>query len=130
MLSPFCLDSFETFAAILSTPTLSTDGDSLYFAGASNAIFAMSSESGRTSWTTDTQSVVLNRPKVFQGEDEDRIYVIESMDGLVRQLDADSGDSIWQFNCASITGLPTCQDSVEAEFRYGQVSNVFTGKLF
>lgn len=43
---------------------------------------------------------------------------IQHLTGRVRQHDALSGNRNWVFDCVTLTGIASCQDSVEAEFRY------------
>lgn len=106
--------------AFLSTPVISSDGSLVYMAGASRNVHCFQSDNGREFWTTETESVVLNQPQFFVSDTtgESAVYVIESMDGRVRLLDAEQGDELWSFNCVDVTGIPSCQNAVEAEFRY------------
>lgn len=112
----FCLVFQPT--AFLTTPEISLDGSLLYLAGASRDVYCLQSANGRQFWTASAESAILNQPALFTTEDgESVVYFIESMDGRVRQFDAVNGDENWQFNCVDVTGIASCQNSVEAEFR-------------
>lgn len=88
--------------------------------GAARDVYSIRSQDGRVSWTIDVESAVVNRPAYFTSDTgtANILYLIESMDGRVRQIDTDSGNENWQFSCVDVTGLDSCQNSVEAEFRY------------
>ncbi len=114
--------------ALSITPEISPDGSQLYIAGASNDFYCMGSDNGRLLWSTSIDSAILNRPTVFSNTNvANVIYFIESMDGRVRQFDIDTASENWQFSCVDVTGLDSCQNSVEAEFRY--VSIVLCGTV-
>lgn len=63
--------------------------------------------------------MILTEPKVFQTDGESVVYVIETLDGRVRQHDiGNRGARNWEYNsCTDIAGVASCQESVEAEFR-------------
>jgi outer membrane protein assembly factor BamB len=108
-----------TKTAFLTTPEISPDGSLLYLAGASRNLHCLQTDNGRESWTVPVESAILNRPTLFTSEEgEDVIYIIESMDGRVRQFNSGNGGENWQFNCEDATGIESCQNAVEAEFRY------------
>jgi hypothetical protein len=105
-------------SALLSTPAITSDESLLFFPGASNNLFAVQGDGGREAWSDSEGSAILTQPKVFEGASSSVLYVIESMDGTVRQHATADGARNWEFNCADLTGVDSCQDGVEAEFRY------------
>ena len=110
--------------AFVVTPAISQDGSELYLPGVSSTFYCFQSNSGKVLWTTDVESVVLSRPVAFSsGNDASVLYFIESADGRVRQFSTLDATDNWQFNCSSASGVSSCQDSVEADFRY--VSNLW-----
>mgnify|MGYP002177331239 CR=1 FL=1 len=106
------------FSALLSTPASTSDASLLFFPGASNNLFAVQGDGGREAWSDSEGSAILTQPKVFEGASSSVLYVIESMDGTVRQHATADGARNWEFNCVDLTGIDSCQDGVEAEFRY------------
>ena len=105
--------------AFVVTPEISMDGSELYLPGTSNTLYCLQSSSGQILWSTTVESLVLSRPVAFSSSnDASVLYFIESADGRVRQLSTSDSTENWQFNCASASGVSSCQDSVEADFRY------------
>ena len=102
----------------MSAAVVSSDESSLFFAGASYDLFCIEADSGREIWTDFTaRSVHLMEPKLSEIEGSSVVYIIEQLNGNVRQHDTKSGDRNWEFGCADVTGITSCQDAVEAEFR-------------
>ena len=104
--------------AILSASVVSKDESLLYFAGASYDLFCVDATNGREVWTDFTaRSVHVMEPKLSEIDGSSVVYIIELLNGNVRQHDATTGTRNWQFSCADLTGIDSCQDAVEAEFR-------------
>ena len=79
----------------------------------------MQANNGMEVWSASVKSIIMNQPSLFTSAGGDSVvYIIESMDGRVRQFNAASGTDNWQFNCVDVSGIDSCQDAVEAEFRY------------
>jgi len=113
----------KLFTALLVPPVLSSDGTVLYQVGASTELYCIEAESGRILWKEDggLRSVIVAEPRLVERADEDaKLYVIESMTGELRQHDALTGDIEWRVDCNDVTGIPSCSDAVEADFRYVQ----------
>ena len=106
------------FAALLNTPAISADGSLLFLPSASNEFYCLESDSGKELWTDAQGSPVFAAPRVFETNGASVVYVIESMDGRVRQHTANNGRRNWEFSsCTDNAGQPSCQESVEADFR-------------
>jgi hypothetical protein len=59
------------------------------------------------------------------------VYVVEALTGNVRQHDALTGTRNWEFDCSDVSGVASCQDSVEAEFSISKSGNiVYYGDIF
>jgi outer membrane protein assembly factor BamB len=97
---------------------LSADESSIYVVGASYDFFCLESAGGRETWTDfGARSVHLAEPKLWENNGDSVVYAIESLNGNVRQHDTSTGDRNWEFSCADLTGVASCQDQVEGEFR-------------
>ena len=42
---------------------------------------------------------------------------LKALNGAVQQLDVNKGTANWSWDCELLTGVVSCEDSVEAEFR-------------
>lgn len=104
--------------ALLVAPVLSSDETVLYQAGASTELYSIDAKTGDVLWTNDAElrSTILAEPRFIDFHEEPKVYVIESMNGRVRQHNALTGELDWEFGCN--VGESPCNDAVEADFRY------------
>lgn len=122
--------------ALLSTPALDSFETVLIVAGVDADLYAIDTQSGRDTWSILGRSQILARPQIWETDEVSVLYVVESLDGRVRQFDLYSGERLWGINCADINredseGGGFCQDSVEAEFAIAPSGNViYYGDVF
>lgn len=118
-----------------TAPVLSVDEGLVFLPGSSFGLFCIDSETGDTVWQRPmNEERIISQPKVIKPDGQGRsvVYVIEASSGKVRQHVADArGRRVWDFNCASLTGITSCQDSVEAEFSVSKSGNfIYYGDIF
>jgi hypothetical protein len=122
--------------ALISTPVLDSFGTVLIVAGVDNDLYAIEPDSGRDFWSNMGRSQIVARPQIWETDELSVLYVIESLDGRIRQFDLFSGERFWGFSCADISGDgfaadEFCQDAVEAEFAIAPSGNViYYGDVF
>ena len=107
--------------ALPTAIVVSTDNSAIYLTDASFNLVCIDAETGDVLWSEDSNgtSGYVVEPKLSEIDGQTgMIYTIETQQGNVRQHVADEGTLNWAFDCADITGLSDCMDSVEAEFRY------------
>ena len=125
--------SFSFFGTALTVaPILSLDESILYQVGASTELYCIDAKAGTVLWRNEEamRSAIYAEPKLIEFTDEPKLYVIEGMNGRVRQHDALSGEIDWQFDCSDVSNGP-CHDAIEAEFSYAPNGNVlYYGDIF
>lgn len=99
---------------IWSKPVIDQYGDYLLVPGVDKDFYCFQSNNGRELWRNEEGSQILAQPKVFEGN-YPVAYVIESLNGRVRQYNLYNGERNWDYSCADISDK-LCQDPVEAEF--------------
>jgi hypothetical protein len=113
-------------------PILSSDGSVLYLAGANTELYCIDATSGDVLWSSNAElrSSILAEPRLMELYDDPKVFVIEAMNGKVRQHNALTGALDWEFGCLEVSGIP-CNDAVEAEFSVAPSGNViFYGDIF
>ena len=120
--------------ALLSQPIMDSEGNYLFVPGVDSDFYCLQSDNGRQLWKDEEGSQIMARPRVFEGEDDDDwkkvVYVVESLNGRVRQYDLYSGQRYWDYSCADISDQ-LCQDAVEAEFAITPSGNtIYYGDIY
>ena len=121
----------RTTTALLVSPILSSDETVLFQVGASTELHCLDTRTGDTLWTEDgaLRTAIVAEPRLVELLDEEpKLYVIEGMNGKVRQHDALTGTIDWSFDCQKLSGI-ACNDAVEAEFRYEPSSSSSSSSL-
>ena len=117
--------TFLLLLALLSTPAISSDGSQLFFSGASSGLYSVEAEKGKEVWTDDEEgSEILAQPKVFESGGEAVVYVIEALNGRIRQHDMDKGERNWEYDLCTGNEENVSCESVEAEFSLSPAGNV------
>lgn len=117
--------TFLLLLALLSTPAISSDGSQLFFSGASSGLYSVEAEKGKEVWTDEEEgSEILAQPKVFESGGEAVVYVIEALNGRIRQHDMDKGERNWEYDLCTGNEENVSCESVEAEFSLSPTGNV------
>jgi hypothetical protein len=83
-------------------------------------MYAVDTVKGEILWTSVgvARGAVYAEPKlVEQLPTTPKVYVIEAINGKVRQHDGLTGSVDWTFDCRDVSRV-ACDDAVEADFRY------------
>jgi hypothetical protein len=86
-------------------------------------MYAVDTVKGEILWTSVgvTRGAVYAEPKLVERlPNTPKVYVIEGINGKVRQHDGLTGTVDWTFDCRDVSGI-ACNDAVEADFRYGRL---------
>jgi len=110
---------------------LSDDASSIFVAGASTDFFRLDAATGQIKWTDRTgESVFFAEPKLGSSSSS-VLYAIEHSDGRVIAYNSETGARLWRFDCKDLSGIETCQDSVEGEFAITSSGNLLLyGDIF
>mmetsp|Transcript_19097 Transcript_19097/g.21580 ORF Transcript_19097/g.21580 Transcript_19097/m.21580 type:complete len:1376 (+) Transcript_19097:201-4328(+) len=112
-----------------SQPINDSKGDYLLIPGVDSDFYCFQSDNGRELWRDEEGSQIMTRPHIWEG-DNPVVYVVESLNGRVRQYDLYSGERNWDYSCADISDK-LCQDAVEAEFAITPNGNtVYYGDIY
>jgi hypothetical protein len=83
-------------------------------------MYCIETKSGNVIWSSDgpLRGTIMAEPRLVEpGAEDPKVFVIEGMNGKVRQHDALTGAIDWSFDCSTGSGIP-CNDAVQADFRY------------
>lgn len=99
---------FETFPQNIVVPTapiLSTDEERVFVVTVRNETVCLDVTTGDRKWATKTRrsSPILSEPRA--SPDNQRLYVVSSMDGKMHAIDQNDGKVLWSFGCDE-KGLP------------------------
>lgn len=118
---------------LMVAPMLSSDESYAYQVGASTQMYCLETKSGKTVWKSEGafRGAISTEPRLVEMiPDEPKVYVIEGMNGKVRQHDALTGDIDWSFDCSNLGGV-SCNDAVQADFSVSPSGNyLYYGDIF
>ena len=93
-------------------PTLSNDGQRLFVSTSSNHFYCLDSQTGQKKWQVPGASPFLTGARV--SPDDQRVYIIQSIDGWLYAYDQPSGVLMWLTSCDS--SQQHCSNPVKATF--------------
>lgn len=98
--------------AIPVSPALSFDERRLYSTTVSGETYAVNTENGKVLWNVMGQQPIVAEPKV--SPDDQRLYLIRSIDGRVSSVKGVTGEPAWLVSCEFYE--EDCANSVMANF--------------
>jgi hypothetical protein len=101
---------------LMASPVMSSDDKLLFVPSTSTSFYCINAITGATVWKLkhSKRSIYMAEAKI--SPDNAVVYSILHMDGTVIAQDTQTGSILWEVGCVTISGIPGCYDSVEAEF--------------